>query len=62
MERNINLTSDQFDQLILDVEFIQSTLNAAVGHDQDEFDLSPILAEATQRAAGISSLLSEVRT
>lgn len=53
----LTFTPKEFDRLVLDMDLIVSSLHAAVEHDQDEFDLTPIVAEALERAADVKELI-----
>ena len=59
-EKKITFTPEEYDQLVLDLDLIVSSLHVAFNHDQDVFNLTPIVHEALNRALGVKSLIGDM--
>lgn len=59
-EKKLTFTPGEYDRLVLDLDLIVSSLHVAFDHDQDVFDLTPIVDEALNRALGVKSLIGDM--
>lgn len=51
---------NEYDQLILDLDFIVASLQVATEHDSEVFDASPIFSEALTRAIASKALIEKM--
>jgi hypothetical protein len=51
---------NEYDQLILDLDFIVASLQVATEHDSEVFDASPIFSEALTRAIASRALIKKI--
>ena len=52
----------EYDQLVLDLDFIVATLQVATDHDSEVFDAGPIFCEALHKAITSRALIDKIHS